>query len=218
MVGFVPDRPQPLRRAFHEQLEHIDSQVVQLYALVTEGLAAATDAFLSGDREIGTAVARRDSLIDDLYREADVVIERTLALESPMAGELRFLLCVLRMAPELERSGDLVEHIATQAGTGLASRLSPRARGLIEQMGEQGVALWQAAADAYAARDVTAADRLEALDDGIDDLHGQLLRELTSGSVEVAAAVPAGLVARFYERLGDHAVHLTERISHLGGR
>ena len=76
------------------------------------------------------ATARRP-----LEVELEQVVERELLLQAPVAGDLRYLVSVLRVVPELERSGDLAEHIAKRAGTGLAGRLTPAVRGMVEQMG-----------------------------------------------------------------------------------
>ena len=206
---------EPLRRSFHQRLEEIDATVVQLFALVTDGLAAATDAFLAGDRDISVAVADREEMIDRLHAEVEHLIEHTMALESPVARELRYLLAVLRMVSELERSGDLVEHIASRASSGLATQLSPKARGLFQEMAEVASVLWRKASEAFSEQDPEAADKLDKIDDRLDDLHDELTVELLSGSMDAGIAVPATLVARFYERLGDHAVHLTERTSKL---
>src|SRR4051794_41949986 len=87
----------------------------------------------------------RDDVIDDLYREAEELIQQSLARQSPMAADLRFLVSVMRIVPELERSHDLAEHIARRAVRGLTSGLSPRVRGLLEQMGRVGVEMWRGA-------------------------------------------------------------------------
>jgi phosphate transport system protein len=132
-----------------------------------------------------------------------------------MANDLRFLLCVLRMVPELERSGDLAEHIAQRAARGLASELTPRIRGIVQQMGRVGADMWRTAADAYVERDPDAADSLRERDDELDDLLVSMTAELASGSVSIPVAIEMALVGRFYERLGDHAVNLCERVRYL---
>src|SRR5205085_10997485 len=138
---------------------------VQLFALVTESLAAATETFLSGDRDMVTAIRQRETVIDQLNKDLEGVVERNLLLQAPVASELRFLLSVLRIVPELERSGDLVEHIAKRANLSLAEDLTPGVRGMIEQMGTLGVEMWRRAADAYSERDASAAERIDAMDD-----------------------------------------------------
>ncbi len=130
--------PEELRLAFHRDLQTIDDKVVQLFALVAEGLAKATDAFLSGDREAARELVAQDKLIDSLYHDVEDLVQHQFALQAPMARDLRFLLTVLRIVPELERSGDLVEHIALRTQPGLVTRITPLARGLVGEMGRLG--------------------------------------------------------------------------------
>ena len=204
--------PEELRTAFHRDLREIDGKVVQLFALVGEGLAAATDALLSGDVDVARSLMERDDLIDSLYHDVEELVQHQLALQSPMATDLRFLVSVMRIVPELERSHDLAEHIARRAAHGLTSGLSPRVRGLLEEMGRVGVEMWRAAADAYVERDGSAAQRLQDADDEMDELHVSLTAELVSGTLTLPVAIELALVGRFYERLGDHAVNITNRV------
>jgi phosphate transport system protein len=206
-----------LRKTFHQELEDIDAKVVQLFALVTESLAAATDSLLSGDRANAMAIKQRDCIIDDLNEDLQSLVERNLLLQAPVASELRFLLSVLRIVPELERSGDLAEHIASRAAKGLGSDLTPPVRGLIDRMGNVGVTMWRAAADAYADRDGTASESIDELDDELDALHDELADLLMNGALPLKPALEMALVARFYERLGDHALHISEKIRYLAG-
>jgi len=91
--------PDELRTAFHRELDEIDRQVVQLFGLVTEGLAGATDALLSGDRELAKALVERDAMIDTVYVDVEDLVQRQIALQSPMADDLRFLLSVCGSSP-----------------------------------------------------------------------------------------------------------------------
>ena len=207
--------PEEIRAGFHREMQEIDQKVIQLFALVSEGVAAATDAFLSGDREAASSLVDSDKVIDELYCNVEELVQRQFALQSPMARDMRFLLSVLRIVPELERSGDLAEHIAARAARGLSSALTPRIRGLVEQMGKVGTEMWRAAADAYADRDGDVAVRLNERDDELDELHVSLTAELVSGQLTVPVALEMALVARFYERLGDHAVNIAERIRYI---
>jgi phosphate transport system protein len=204
-----------LRKAFHRELDEIDHKVRQLFALVAEGLAGATDAFLAGDRDAAKALVDRDRLIDALYADVEGMVQKQFALQSPMAQDMRYLLSVLRIVPELERSGDLAEHIAQRAVRGLEVELTPRVRGLVEEMGRVGTEMWHVAADAYAERSATAASHLRERDDELDELHVSLTAELVSGALSLPVALEMALVARFYERLGDHAVNVSERVRYL---
>lgn len=209
----MSEPPQRLRIGFHQELDAIGQKVTRLFALVSEGVAAANDALMTDDADALAAVRRGEATIDGLMVELEADVERLLLLQAPVAGELRWVLTLVRIVPELERSGDLAVHIAKRAGTGLVAQLTPAARGLLEQMGSVASALWRSAGDAFADRDPSAGDRLEAADDELDELHTALTTELLSGSLGPALAADATLVARFYERLGDHAVHIAARVA-----
>jgi phosphate transport system protein len=211
----VTEPRRELRRRFHQQLDEIDAKVVRLFALVREGLAASTDALLAGDTDAARALTEQDQLVDLLEADLEEITERELLTQTPMAGDMRYLVSVLRVVPELERSGDLAEHIAQRAANGLALRLTPTVRGLLEQMGTTCVELWRAAADAWVERDHDAAAALDKADDHLDDLRDRLIAELENADIALADALQTTLVARFYERLGDHAVHITERVRYL---
>jgi phosphate transport system protein len=191
--------------------------VAHLFALVSEAVAGATDALLSGDRESAELLVAWDELIDQVFREVDALAQQELTLQQPMAGDLRFLLTLLRIVPEIERSGDLAEHIAIRAAGALSSQLTSRMRGLIEQMGDICVEMWRVAADAFVERDSTRAAWLAKRDDQLDVLHDQFTAEAASADVPAWVAMELALLGRFYERLGDHAVHVAERIRYLAG-
>lgn len=198
-----------------ESIERIDREVIKLFALVGEGVAGATHSLLAGDREAARVLAESDEAIDALYREVEELAQRQLAHRATGPQELRYLITVLRMLPELERSGDLAEHVSRRAVRGLGVELSPRARGLVEQMGEVACEMWRATADAYVDRSPDVAEHVEELDDEVDELHVVLTAEIASGSMPLPVAIEAALVARFYERFGDHAVNLARRITAL---
>jgi phosphate transport system protein len=203
-------------RSSAQELAAIDRQVLRLFAMVSGGLAAATAAFLDADTAAASALVAEDPLIDGLQWSTEDLVQRVLMRPSELSeGELRMLVAVLRIVPELERSGDLVEHIALRTHQGLAREISPRARGLIEQMGDLGVLMWRAATDAYGDRDADASDRLRLLDDRLDDLHVRLTAELAETATSIPVAIEMGLVGRFYERLGDHAVNVARRVRYL---
>jgi phosphate transport system protein len=210
-----PEPQQPLRRRFHDELDEIDGKVIRLFALVSESVAAATDALLGGDTDAARELAEHDRLVDLLEVDLEQVTERELLMQTPMGGDMRYLVSVLRVVPELERSGDLAEHIAQRAADGLALRLTPTVRGMLEQMGTTCAQLWRRASDAWAERDGEAAAELDAADDRLDSLHDQLVAELGHADIALPDALQTTLVARFYERLGDHAVHIAERVRYL---
>jgi phosphate transport system protein len=206
---------QALRKQFDEHLADIDAKVIRLFALVTEAIAAATGALLADDVASARAIAQRDIVVDQLEADLEGLAQRELVRQAPVAGDMRYLISVIRVVPELERSGDLAQHVAQRAARGLAARLTPSMRAILDDMGMTAVAMWRAVADAWAERDAGAAEEIDSTDEHIDSLHKQLIAQLINSELELDDAVQTTLVGRFYERLGDHAVHIAERIRYL---
>ncbi len=197
-------------------LEEIDRKVLQLFALVGESVSGATHALLSGDREAAKTLADGDEVVDTLYHDIEqLTLQELTAGGVTSPDELRFLVTVIRMLPDLERNGDLAEHVARRAARGLGVELSARSRGLVERMGEVAIRMWRATTDAYAERQPMAASSLDTLDDEMDDLHVSLTVEVVAGTMPLPVAVELAMVARFYERFGDHAVNLAKRVAVL---
>jgi phosphate transport system protein len=205
------------RQEFQRELEAIEAKVIELFAMVAEDLPTATHALLSGNNEALQILAERDQVIDALYAETDELVNREIVLQAPVASDLRFLLSVLRIVPELERSHDLVVEIARRADHILSEDLSPRCRGLVQRMGELASNMWRQAADAWYKRDRSAALALDIRDTDMDDLHASLTAELASGRMTLPVTMEMTLVARLYERIGDHAVNIARRVVYLAG-
>jgi phosphate transport system protein len=205
------------RQEFQRDLEAIEIKVIELFAMVAEDLPVATAALLSGDSEVVRALAEREQVIDALYPEIELLVNREILLQAPVANDLRFLLSVLRIVPEIERSHDLVMHIAAQANHILSDDLSPRSRGLIESMGSLVSSMWRQAADSWYQRDGSVALALAERDDEMDEVHASLIAELASGQMALPVTMEMTLVARDYERLGAHAVNIARRVVYLAG-
>ena len=103
------------RQEFQRELQGIEVKVIELFAMVAEDLPGATEALLTGNTEVVRALTEREKVIDALYPEIEELVNRELVLQAPVASDLRFLLSVLRIVPELERSHDLVIDIAHRA-------------------------------------------------------------------------------------------------------
>jgi phosphate transport system protein len=195
-------------------LDAIDHKVIQLFALVSEALSKATYALINGETLLGQAVIDGDQAVDDLTAEVELLIWDELQ-ERPVHGdELRYLVGLLLIIPELERSGDLAEHVAQRARDHLGTAMSPRSRGIVQLMTEVANEMWQQAADAFGERD-RIGDRLAKADEEMDVLHERLTREVAAEEMPITVAAQVTLLARFYERLGDHAVNLARRIELL---
>jgi phosphate transport system protein len=191
--------------------QQVDRSVLVLFASVIESLGWATAALLDQDVETADRVIDDDRKIDEQCNQLTAIIKNHL-LEGVAPDELDELVTLLQMVPELERSADLAEHIARRAKYDLGGNISPRCRGLIQSMCDVAISLWQLSSRAYAERyrgDLTF--EITDADDELDNLSADLRREGVIGGVEPAVAAELALVARFYERLGDHAVNLARR-------
>ena len=206
-----------VRRRFHRNLDAVEAQVGQMFGLLRASLAEATVVLTGDDRARAREVVRRDTVIDDLDHQLEASIVRILHRESPMAGDLRYLVTVLRVAPELERSADLVEHIAARAAGGLGAALTPELIGHVRQMGDLAEQMWAVADAAWCERRPGAVGELDDLDDQLDALHDRLRIRLAAGALPLGPGVEMALVGRFYERLGDHALHVTQRLVYAAG-
>lgn len=194
----------------------IDQKVIQLFALVSEALSKATHALLNGEAPLGQSVIDGDQAVDALTAEVELLIWDELQ-ERPVQGdELRYLVGLLLIIPELERSADLAEHVAQRAVDHLGASMSPRSRGIVQLMTEVANEMWQEAADAFGERD-RISKRLDEADEEMDTLHERLTHEVAAEEMSVSIAAQVTLLGRFYERLGDHAVNLARRIELLAG-
>jgi phosphate transport system protein len=215
MTEHQPGREE--RQEFHRELEAIDAKVIELFTMVAEDLPRATDALLNGNSEAAQMLAERDRAIDGLYPEIEELADRELLLQQPAASDFRLLISVLRVVPELERSHDLIVDIARRGSLILSQDLSARSRGLLEHMGDLASGMWREAVDCWCERDRSAAVALGERDDEMDELYAALMAELASGEMTIPVTMQLTLVARFYERLANHAVNIARRVIYLAG-
>ncbi len=215
-TGLAQDH-EPAEKDEGTVLADVDRMFVQAFALVGEGIAGATHALLAGDREAAKELVQRDEVVDRLTHDIAVLAQRRLVSGEGSIDERRELVAVLRMLTDLERNGDLAEHIARRAARGLGAEMSARSRGLVERMGEVATQLWRSTAEVFADRSSEGAVIVDDLDDEMDDLHVTLTAEIAAGTMPTPVAIELAMVGRFYERFGDHAVSLARRMAALVG-
>ena len=206
-----------LRTGFRRELESIERKVIGLFAFVADDLTVVTDALLNDDSGRLDLVSERETVIDGLHLEIENMTRIQLVLQAPVAGDFRLVVSILRIVPELERSHDLVVHIAEYATHMLGEELSSQQRSGATDGAETATEMWTQSATAWNQRDRESAQALEERDDDMDSLHALLLAELASGKMSLPVAMDMTLVARFYERLGDHSVNIARRVAYLAG-
>jgi phosphate transport system regulatory protein PhoU len=207
---------QPARRVYGEQLDAVHDAVVELGHRVCDAVVEATRVFLEHDLDGARQVVEGDLAINTATIDIEERCSELLVLQGPVAGDLRAVLSALRVATEIERCGDLAANIAKTARRLHDVDLSPRLRGMIQRMDTLAVRHLRFALGAYAAADEGQAAALDDLDDELDDLHrdfvAELLESRSSDTVDLRVAVQLALLGRYYERLGDHAVNVGERV------
>jgi phosphate transport system protein len=192
----------------------LDAGVIRLFASVAEAMSRATHALLHHDVELADEVVAGDQEIDDLTAALELEAWRRLTAGTPDGPTLRYLVGLLLILPELERSADLAEHIAQRASSNLGGAMPPASRGVVQRMTEVAIAMWRSVTDSFHAR-TSVASTLAEDDEEMDILHERLVREIENEDVPVPVATQVALVARFYERFADHAVNLARRIELL---
>jgi len=205
-----------LRKTYHHDLEAARAGLARLAALVTELIPRATAVLLEGDLEGAEYIISGDREIDARSVELEEQCISILALQAPVATELRQVVALLRMIAEVERSGDLVSNICKIARRIYGHDLDPKLRGIISRMGEQAQQLYLAAIEAFVENDDNKAAALDDMDAYLDALQKQFIQAIfesqAAGHIDLQVAVQLAYVARFYERIGDHAVNISERV------
>jgi phosphate transport system protein len=192
----------------------VDQQVIHLFALVAEAIAKATEALLGDDVALARHVVDADDDIDQLVADVEKLVWERFAGLPSAPEDWRYLVMVLLILPELERSADLAEHVAQRALTRIGGEMSPVSRGVVQRMAEAAIEMWRTVADSYADRQGVL-DAMVEDDEELDLLHDRITNEVIAESMPVPVGAQVTLIARFYERLGDHAVNLARRISLL---
>lgn len=201
-----------LRTNFHTDLDAVRSEIVRMCAMVTEMIPRATDAFLNNDLAAAQRLVEDDDELDAVAVNLDTMCTQLLALQQPMATDLREIVAAIRLNPEIERSGDLVTNIAKATRRMFGTEYEPNIRGLILKMSEEAQRLFRLAGQAYAERDVALGAALDDIDDRLDEHANELMTAVLNNHKEHESdpqtSIQMALIGRFYERIGDHAVNV----------
>jgi phosphate transport system protein len=207
-----------MRTSFHEDLDKISEQLVEMTRLAGSAMARATRALLDADLHLAESVIAADEQIDELRRELDDRSIDLLARQQPVATDLRMVVTAMRMSSDLERMGDLARHVAKVARLRYPNAaIHPVMRSTILEMGQVAERIVVKAGSVIAGKDIESALALERDDDEMDRLHREIFNMLLDGKWAhgTEAAVDATLVSRYYERYADHAVSVARRVVYL---
>jgi phosphate transport system protein len=202
-------------RSYEQELGHLRSAVLEMGGLVEQQIAQAVRALVNRDQALARETIARDHTVNRFDVEIDDLSLKLLALHQPAARDLRLITTALKITVDLERIGDMAEHIAERA-IELAAENPIKPYIDIPRMADLARDMLHRSLDAFVQEDVTLALDVCASDDMIDHLHEQLFRELLSFMVEdptkVSRAMRLLFVSKYLERVGDHATNIAEMV------
>jgi phosphate transport system protein len=204
-----------MRTAYHEKLAGLNDELAQMSQLAGEAMKKATTSLLDGDLDLAEEVISGDTEIDALRTSAEEQAFGLLALQAPVAGDLRSVIAAIHSAGDLERMGDLALHVAKAARRRHPDLVLPQeVAPYFAEMGRVALDLAQDARRVLLDRDIELAFTMESDDDAMDDLHRHLFTVMMNKEWPhgVAPAVDVTLLGRFYERFADHAVAVARRV------
>jgi phosphate transport system protein len=204
------------RTSFESQLEGLEAKLLQMGQMVGTQLSRAVRAVMEADVALATEVLQRDQDIDRAYVEVEEEIIRTLALQAPVAGDLRLVVAVVLINHHLERMGDLCVNIAKFTRTLRGKPPNAAIRLLLEEMGERAQELVGLALQAFAERNLELAETLPIVDEPLDRLNQRMFGEIERSALDESgpdASSEMILIARYLERLGDHSVDIGEQVA-----
>ena len=208
-----------MRQSFHDELEQLEADLQEEGALVLRVLRSALNALARGDHELADEVIYFDDEIDRRYARIEEGVQSLLARQTPVAGDLRLVLAVLRVNLHLERMADYCVTVAKL--TKLMGGLHVSGESILsslEDMGQRAEQMIRVALDAFAERDIEKAKSLNDLDELIDRANRRAVEDvlnLGDSLDEREYGLRMLVVSRCVERIGDHAVDIGEQIAYL---
>ncbi len=204
-----------MRTAYHEQLAELTGQLGEMCRLAGVAMEHATQALLQADLVQAEQVFSDHEQIATLSARAEENAFVLLALQAPVAGDLRAIVSAIQMVADIDRMGALALHVAKIARRRHPQHAIPEeVNGYFAEMGRVAVELGNSAQEVLLSRDPEKAARIREEDDAMDDLHRHLFTVLMNKEWRhgTACAVDVTLLGRFYERFADHAVQVARRV------
>lgn len=203
------------RIVFHEELASLEKETISVFDLVADMADRAVESVLNQDVELATYVISDDDRVDGRYLDVHQGLLNLIALQAPVASDLRLIAALLHIIVHLERIGDLCTNISKLVPlSGHEPPTDPAVLGIIERMGAQVGSQIEQAKLALENKDDRLAEALVVQDDLLDDLN----RECFQASIDIGGdpdrrewAIYMVLVARYLERIGDHTVDIGEQ-------
>lgn len=205
------------RHHFTDILAEIRSGIVEMGALIVENARRAGVAIVENRLDLVPVVIAADDEIDARYAALEKLTFETMARQQPVARDLRFLVSATRILYELERSGDLVVHLAHVLDRIHAFPDSPHLRNLLERLVEESTSLLARSMDVFGAMDAAGGEQLDREDDLVDEIVAEFYREIgkESDAIGLEAGIALTRMGRFLERIADHGVNVGEHTTYI---
>jgi len=206
-----------MRDAYHEALDAITDELVTMSGMVGTMMQQASTALLTADRDLAESVIEADDEIDSINQEVELRATELIALQQPVATDLRMVLAAMRISTTLERMGDLAQHVAKTARMRYPDHAVPPAiEANIREMADIAVRMATKIGQVLATKDIALAREIETDDDRMDALHREVL-DIMLGAAPgpVNQAIDITLLNRYFERYADHVVSIARRVIYL---
>ena len=207
-----------MRTSYHEELDSILDSLVHMAGLVEVAIRDASESLLSADLGLAESVISKDIELDRMHEEMEYKCLSLLALQAPVAGELRTIVSAIRVVFELARMGDLAAHVAKIARLRYPATAVPeRFEAGFREMASIAIEIIDLARLSMAARDVNGAHRLAEIDSRMDELRREQFTLMLSedSDISIEGAVDVALLGRYFERFADHAVAVGRRVIYI---
>lgn len=203
-----------ISKRYSEDLEKLREDVMKMGGAVEQQLGDALKSFVKGDEKLAKQTIKKDKEINQMELDIDADCAKVLALRQPTASDLRLILAVVKSISELERAGDLSQHLARMSKKLISKGVSTRYCGDLENLGKKVQEMLASSLNAFARLDAEAAVETMMLDKGINREFDALSRQLITYMMEDPRTIKQTLkvfnAARALERIGDHCTNLCE--------
>ncbi|MBG6217968.1 phosphate transport system protein [Arthrobacter sp. CAN_A6] len=207
-----------MRKVFQAELHQIGEELIEISKLVSEAIQRADSAFRGADTELAQEVIAADARIDFLQNALDERAIDVLALQGPVASDLRMIVGALRMSASLERMGDLARHIAQLARLRFPANVVPeRIRPIFDELADLDFQIATKVTELLETRNLELNSEINAANARVNELHASVFRAIASEDWNESAptAVDITLASRYFERFADHGVSVSRKVTYL---
>jgi phosphate transport system protein len=207
-----------MQRHFDQELTDLRTEILRMGTLVERQIESSIQSLVNRDAHLASSVIERDALVNEMDVEIDETCIRLLALQSPAAGDLRFITTAMKISTELERMSDLAENISERA---IELNEEPQLKPYIDipRMSSWTMRMVHECLEAFVRSDAALARKVCTDDDFVDDLTHQLFRELLSFMIEnpgtITRAIRLTFIGKYLERIADHATNIAELVIYM---